>query len=112
MKRVELGNVNGDVITSDVFTFENMNQGFSVQVSGRNLTGTVNVFVMGSNGANDGGTPVTSELDDWTVLDTAAMVDGSSYFTQGDYWGKFIYVLIDGSTPGTLDNVTVYYNQK
>lgn len=112
MQRISLGQLNNDFLNTDVLAFENMNRGFSVQVSGRNLTGSVTVFVLASNGANSGGVPSIADVDDWYVIDSLAMAGGSSFFTQGDFWGKYIYVLIDATGVGTLDDVVVYFNKK
>lgn len=111
MIKHELGNINNDAVRTPLLSYGSKNTGFSVQVSGRNLTGTITAYLLTSLGGNTSDIPSIDDLDDWSVLDSLQMQDGSSFFSQGDFWGKYLYVLVDGSGGGTLDNVVVYYNQ-
>ena len=76
MIRENLGNLNNDFLQSQVFEFLNSSQGFSIQLSGRNITGTVTAYVLASNGGNDGGTIEANGskgLSWWGIRQTTAI---------------------------------------
>lgn len=110
MKKFKLGNINTAVKTN-VISYENFSKGYTTQVSGSAMSGTVTIKVYEACGpVADNAEMTNANPMEWSEIATGTVTASESFFlNRENFGGKYIYILVDASA-GTLNDAVVYFN--